>query len=378
MYVCQKNSGDPNVYGPSTNWEYAFFKLRQKFEAYLVSKVFRSNNTTLHSTGLFSSKYSKRINLIETDLVHLHWINYNMLSIADIGRISKPTIWTIHDMWPFCGAEHITSNDRWQHGYSRYNRPITETGVDLNKWIYKLKQRHWKNKIQIVAPSNWMAKNVSESRLMNDWPVEVIHNPIDSAIWKPMNAEIARSIWGLPQDKKLVMFGALGGGSDPNKGFDLLLNCLQQLNYSKNDLEIVIFGEHQPKVSLHLPYKTHYLGHIYDEISLITLYNSVDVTIIPSRIENLPNTAMESLSCGIPVVAFDIGGISDLVVHKMTGYLAKRFDCNDLAYGIKYVIDNADRLKLAARDHILKQFSIEVIIPKYLSLYKRLIKGSQN
>jgi len=119
----------------------------------VIFKLFRTENKILHSLALFPSFLIKKINESNADFVNLHWIQNEMLSIEDIKKIKKPIIWTLHDMWAFCGAEHYTDDLRWQEGYFNQNRPNYEKGLDLNKWVWKRKLRNWKKPFTIVTPS---------------------------------------------------------------------------------------------------------------------------------------------------------------------------------------------------------------------------------
>ena len=121
--------------------------------------------------------------------------------------------------------------------------------------------------------------------------------------------------------------------------------------------------------------KFHYLGFLYDDISMVTLYNAADVTIVPSLEENLSNVIMESLSCGTPVVGFDIGGNSDLIEHKKTGYLAEKMNSEDLARGIDWVLqnDNYNKISTNSRQKVLNNFESSLVAKKYIALYKDLL-----
>ena len=178
-------------------------------------------------------------------------------------------------------------------------------------------------------------------------------------------------------DSPLILFGAAGGGNDPRKGFDLLCEALNFLNSKITNVELVIFGQYKPENEINLDFPTHYMGHLHDEISLKILYSAADVMIIPSRQDNLPNTGIESHACGTPVVAFDIGGLSDIVEHKVTGYLAKPFDTLDMAEGINWVltdIENLRQLSTNASKRANDLWNMEVIGRKYLELYDSILK----
>ena len=339
--------------------------------------MLKTENKIIHSPSVLPSNWVKHINNSDVDIVHLHWIQGEMLSIKDISKIKKPIVWTLHDMWAFCGAEHYTNDNRWREGYYRNNRPNYELGFDLNRWTWNRKKKYWKSPIQIITPSNWLAKCVKESALMKSWPVSVIYYPIDTEQWAPMDKKHARQLLNLSQDANLILFGAAGKKKDPRKGYDLLLSALECIKADKKikKIELVVFGQSKPKSQPDLGFPIHYFGHLYDNLSLRALYSATDLMAVPSRQDNLPNTAVEAQACGTPVVSFDIGGLPDIIEHQKTGYLAKPFDTNDLAQGIDWVLnaENYSELCKNAHDKVLKEFDSEVVAKKYIALYEKIL-----
>ena len=355
------------------------FKKTRRFITWPLLKMLSTEIPIHHSISLLPSKWVKKINTSDADIIHLHWVNREMLSIKNIGEIKKPIVWTLHDMWAFCGAEHYTNDYRWREGYRFDNRPKYEIGFDLNRWTWNRKKKHWKNPMEIVTPSKWLAECVSESALMSNWPVSIIANPIDVHFWKPLDKISARDQLNLPKHVPLLLFGAMGGSKDPRKGFDLLLNSLEYLqnNSVAKHLELVVLGNtiHQPPIISGFP--IHYIGHIKDKIHLRNLYNAVDVIVIPSRQDNLPNIALEAQACALPVVAFNIGGLVDIVRHHRTGYIAQAFEIEDLANGIAWTLKNNFNAKLSreGRQRIQKMFSDTIIANKYISKYNNIINN---
>jgi glycosyltransferase involved in cell wall biosynthesis len=199
-------------------------------------------------------------------------------------------------------------------------------------------------------------------------------NCIDVNLFKPLDKTFARNFYNIPLDKHVIMFGAVNATSDKNKGFDLLLNSISNFNESKSICLIVLGATEKFHISnfngLVIP-----ISHRYDEESLVMLYNCADVVVVPSRQENFSNTILESLSCGIPVVAFNAGGNSDLIIHKKSGYLANANDSFDLFNGITYVLNHnfKNDISKQARDFVFNNFSYEIIAEKYINLYKKYL-----
>ncbi|QWE24995.1 glycosyltransferase family 4 protein [Polynucleobacter sp. AP-Elch-400A-B2] len=376
MWVNQSFSGDWTVHSPQSYWDR--FMIRAKsFLGAQVQKLHTTNNRVLHSSAVFNSRWVSLINNSDFDVVNLHWVGGEMLSIADIANIKKPLVWTLHDMWPFCGAEHYTKDDRWKAGYCQSNRPDGDSGFDLDRFVWRQKKRRWNKPIQIIAPSKWLEKSAAESSIMNKWPIKCVSYPINVDVWQPIEPKLARQILGLPSASPLLLFGAMGGGQDERKGFDLLLGALAQIrdNSSIKNLEIVVFGERTPKNPPNLGFPVRYIGHLQDELSLKVLYSACDVMIVPSRQDNLPLTAIEAKACGTPVVAFDVGGLSDIIQHKATGYLAKAFNIGDLADGILWVLSNSELIKIgeAARESVVKENAYCKIAQEYIEIYNSML-----
>jgi len=372
MLVNQASAGDWTVTGPSTKIDKVLAKVRGPL-AGLLSKTLKTKNPIVHSPAILPSRWHKRLNQSDADVIHLHWVAGETMSIADIGQITKPVIWTLHDMWAFCGAEHVTADHRWRDGYTANNRPAYESGFDLNRWTSARKLKHWQRPMHIVTPSRWLADCARQSVLMRDWPVTVIPNTIDTAVWQPVDKTLARQMLQLPLNVPLILFGAMGGTQAPHKGFDLLQAALNHLRGQLPGLELVVFGQLAPKAQPDIGFAVHYTGHLHDDVSLRLLYSAADALVIPSRQDNLPNTGLEAHACGTPVVAFDACGLPDIVTHQQTGYLAKAFDATDLAAGIQWVLSDTQRhtaLCQAARAKALAQWSTAVVATQYQRVYR--------
>jgi glycosyltransferase involved in cell wall biosynthesis len=347
----------------------------------VLTKTLKTGNPIAHSPAIVPSRWSERLNHSDADVIHLHWINGEMVSIADLGKFTKPVVWTLHDMWAFCGAEHVATDKRWRDGYKASNRPTHENRFDLNCWTWERKVKHWKHPMHIVTPSRWLANCVGQSTLMREWPVTVIPNAIDTDLWQPIDKALARELLHLPRDVPLLLFGAWGGSNEHHKGFDLLQAALIHLQGQLPGLELVVFGQLPPKEPVVMGFPINYVGHMHDDISLRLLYNAADVMVIPSRVDNLPNTGLEAHACGTPVVAFDTCGLPDIVKHRETGYLAKAFDSEDFAAGLHWTLQNQminNGLGEAARARAVNMWSYGVVGPLYIKAYEAAIAHTRS
>lgn len=378
MWVRRKLSDDWTVWGPSTSAAKAIVSLRALIGA-RITRLQRTGNGNLHSTNIFPSNWASAINRSDADVVHLHWVNAETMSIEDIGRIAKPLVMTLHDMWGFSGAEHYGSDDsaaRWRRGYDSESRAFDHIGIDLDRWTWRRKRRAWRRPIGILCPSQWLADCARASVLMRNWSVSAIPNVLDTSTFKPLDRSFSRASLNLPTKARLVLFGAVGGGSDPRKGYDLLLEALQHWRSQASiigDVLCLIFGQSQPRHPPELPVSTRWIGHLHDDIALALIYNAADVMVIPSRQENLVQTGTEAQSCGCPVVAFGATGMPDVVEHGITGYLATPYDTRELARGIAWALEDGDRqgrLREAARQRAVERWSPATLVSRYLEEYE--------
>jgi len=340
---------------------------------------FVTSNQVMHSRADIRTGLLLALNNHPCDLIHLHWLGPNTLSIEEIGQINKPVVWTLHDMWPFCGAEHYAPDGpdaRFRHGYRADNRTEGETGPDMNKSVWVRKKKAWKHPMTLVCPSRWMVECARGGALFKDWPVHCIPNPLDLDRWKSFPKKYARSLLNLPQNKKVVLFGAIGGEKDPRKGADLLRSALCVLKEMSVDVHLVVFGQSKPENPKPFAFSVTYLGRLQDDSSMIAAYNSADVLLVPSRQDNLPQTAVEAQACGIPVVSFNVGGLADIVAHQRSGYLATPYDVKDFANGIALLLGDDDKRKWMsqlARQMALDKFSVPVVAKAYAALYKKVL-----
>jgi glycosyltransferase involved in cell wall biosynthesis len=342
-------------------------------------KYSHTSNAIFRSTGLVGNGIVPEINQSDADIVHLHWINGAFLSIFDIAQIQKPLVWTLHDSWPFCGTEHhpdILQNDlRWRYGYKKSNRLPDSTGLDLDKWVWLWKKYCWKKlKISFVAPSIWEANMLRQSALFNAIQCAVIPNGVNTDIFQPGDKIAARKKLQLPLDKKIILFGAAFVNA-PLKGGHLLIEALNKLFTKMPNIMLVCFGNGKiDNAFVKSGISEMTLGSLQDTELLVAAYRAADVFICPSLIDNLPGTCVEAEACGVPVAAFRVGGIPDIVIRRQTGFLAEPYNIDDLCNGILYCLQNSEELGRKAREHAIIKFNYESVAKQFEALYKKVLK----
>ena len=262
----------------------------------------------------------------EADIIHLHWINQGMLSLSGIRQIlrsGKPVVWTMHDIWPATAICHVTLGCRHFTSQCHHCRLLPGGGSrnDLSTTIWQKKRRMIENEsIYFVACSHWLESEAKKSALLDGQKVTSVPNPIDTHIYKRGNKQEARQRLGLPLDKKLILF-ASQRVTNENKGMGYLVEACRQLA-DMPQLGVVILGGHAEEVVGQLPLEAYPLGYVNDEQRIVDVYRAADVFVLPSLSENLPNTIMEAMACGVPCVGFR--RLSEQAVHKVVHQYSQR------------------------------------------------------
>lgn len=352
----------------------------------LMSKIdscrlgyFQRINDPAKAAFYYRSRHSqlpKIIKSVNPDILHLHWFSNVFMNMKYLKKMPIPVVWTFHDMRAFTGGCAYTEGCL-NYCSSCGNCPILKSGrvKDKSRENYKLKERIYKSfaPFNVIAPSNWMKNEALKSPLMANCRITNIPYCVDTSKYKPENKERSRSVLDLPLDKKLILFGAAGGISDKRKGFTYAIEAFNKLK--GKEYMLIVFGDRSSIFNESVE-NIHYLGKISDEHTLSLLYSASDVMLVPSIQENLANTILESLSCGTPVAAFNIGGNSDMIDHKINGYLASPFSTDDLTAGIKYLIDDKEMHRAIsnnARKKIEKSFNCKIIADRHIDLYNEIL-----
>jgi glycosyltransferase involved in cell wall biosynthesis len=312
----------------------------------------------------------------------LHWIGDAFLQIKEIARITSPIIWTLHDSWPFTGGCYLPEDCRnFEDSCGQCPVLGSKKNKDISWYNWNRKKKYFPlERMTIVAPSQWMASQARSSALFRDCPVEVIPNAIDTSLFSPGNPQVARELLGLPREKKLILFGARHALSDPNKGFDLLCDMLRRLPSSlRQNSSLVQFGETMERPFPDVGMEVVSRPEMADESVIVEYYRAADLIVLPSKTENLPNMVSEAMACGLPCVAFHVGGIPEQIVHHKTGCLAPPYDAAKMADEVAWLLGEQVNLSIVrekARERALDCFSNDVVVRQYLDLYRRLSSNS--
>ena len=322
ILVAEKSTQNPKIICEQSRINSFFWEQKKKISRNLKF-FFKTQNKNTHTISFLKSNILSQIDKYNPDYLNIHWIGNELISIEQIKKIKIPILWTLHDMWLYCGAEHYTyENNRFINGYLTNNRPQSESGFDLNKWVWKRKKKNLPGQIRIIATSNWQYNNAKKSDLLKDKKIYKLPLPIDTNFWKPIKKKEAKQKLGWDINKIHFLFGFSDYGKKYIKGLDTAIEIFN--NYkNKNNKNVVlnIFGE--PEKKKFNDQNINILGPINNAEKLRLIYSASDLLLNPSRLESFGQIALESLSCGLPVMCRDGTGTTDLISSSNMGYIIK-------------------------------------------------------
>jgi glycosyltransferase involved in cell wall biosynthesis len=342
----------------------------------LPVRIYPNRPVNNFTPALFGDRLPSKVDRLAPDLVHLQWLGAGFCGIESIGAFTPPVVWTLHDSWPFTGGCHVPGPcTRYRESCGACPVLGSRTEHDLSRRTWSRKERAWRNQpLTLVAPSRWLADCAASSSLFAGRRIEVIPNGLDTALFRPMEKEAARRLLGLPQERPLILFGAVNALSDRNKGWHLLQPALKLVAECLPEATAVVFGGDQPASPPDLGMEARFLGHLKDDPLLAAAYAAADVMVVPSLQEAFCQTATEAMACGTPVVAFGATGLLDVVGHGETGYLARPYKVEDLAAGILWVLSDRERRAALSERGVHKvnaEFAIDKTAARYLEIYRR-------
>lgn len=383
MYVINRRSKDQYVtaFDASMDWT---SRIRRRFRREQIARDFaRYSASRPPGFEIFSddrSEYGADLvkHLPPCDVINLHWVAryVDYESFFSVVPNRTPIVWRIADMNPITGGCHVDEGcGRFSSGCGSCPQLGSSQSDDLSSQVWKRKQKAFQvvdpRRLHFVALNRWMASNLTQHPFLNRFPVTIIPNGIDTEVFAPRDRRFAREVLGLPQDAVILLFVA-DVIQVRYKGFALLTEALSGLADQHNLLLLSVGSK--PVLNVQIPHK--HLGYITDDRVMLLAYNAADLFVVPALYDNSPNTILEAMACGIPVVAFKTGGIPDMVRQDVTGLLAPRYDVMALKASIKDLIQHHDKrhdMGTKGREIALQEYALPLQTRRYAELYKSLL-----
>ena len=379
VLVGQKLIDDKDIIGPETSYEKYINELKIKFAR--QKKYFYSHNGKYsHSLNLIKSNLVSKIKKINPDIINLHWINNEFISIKEISNIKKPIIWTFNDMWPMCGGEHYSDDKRYIVGYDNSLKREDESGIDLNKYIWKKKKKYWNSKISyVVCISNWLKSRSQKSDLFKNHKTSSIPCTINLKEWCPLDKFLCREKLNLPRNKIILLFMSTNGTRDLRKGYNYIKSFLDNETIERKDIVLLNIGKNFDDEKLKDNIININKSFNGDPKILKSYYSAADVLLAPSTLEAFGQVAIEAASCGVPAIGFRQTGLEDVIYHKKTGYIANYMDQNDFNTGLNWIIGKITEDKNFFHSSCINftkgNFSEDIVVNKYLKIYREILNN---
>lgn len=323
----------------------------------------------------FDYDLSKIKEITEADVIYIHWVN-DFLSYKAIDyllKTKKRVIWYMHDMWPITGGCHYSFECKGYEGLCK-QCPQMKALRFLASNQLKRKIAEWSghDNFYLSAPSQWLCDCIRRSAVFHDHQVYCCPNVIDTTVFKPQNKNRVRQKFGLPINKKLILFSAMGV-KNPYKGTEFLIDALCRIK-DKN-YEFVVLGKAtKDDFPMSIREKIHLVGFVSGQEQMALLYSAADLLLITSIAENFPNVVIEAMACGVPVVGFATGGITDQIRHKWNGYIVQPRDVIGLVEGINWIVSNSNyqQLSINSRKYVMENCSYNVVLKNHSELLNGL------
>jgi glycosyltransferase involved in cell wall biosynthesis len=363
--------GYENIMTLTSKKDKAINILSRQFDKLLLF-FYPNRKRIIFSSGLFGLDFTKKKEYKEADIIHLHWINGGLVNIKHLSKIDKPIVWTMRDMWPMTGGCHYPMDcQKYKTGCGSCKQ-LESYEYDLSKFILNRKIKYLPKNIKLIGISHWLSDKARESKLFKKVNIQTISNNINTKEFFPVDKKLAREILGIKTEKNIILVGSTNL-KDFYKGFGKFQNAVKSLGKEKYFL--CFFGNINKRSAEELGFDYKSFGYLNDNISLRLVYSCADVFVAPSLMDAFGKTIAEAMACGTPTVCFDATGPKDIVDHKINGYKAKPFESDDLADGIKWILNSSNYFNISqnAINKVKTEFDNVVIAQKYIKLYKELL-----
>lgn len=388
LHVARKWSDDPSVISLSADLKLGGMAIDVSRRLDLLPlKLAHPKVKGFWSPGWHSLRSIASIKAIaDADLICLYWLPRGFLGIRQVQKIlhaGKPVIWRLSDMWPFTGGCHYSGGcDRYLDSCGKCPQLNSNSPRDISYHLLTSKYRRWRGgSLTVVSPSAWMAACARNSAVLGSRPIQVIATGVDIDVFRPISKPLARAALGLPLDKTLVLYGADAALTDPRKGHDVVISALNGISTRQiADLPgLVLFGTSNRPVALSKSIAAYPLGVIQDEITLPIIYSACDLFVAPSREDNLPNSVLEAMACGLPVIATNVGGLPEAVIHNGSGLLVSHGDPAAMIDALENLLfDRGRREQFGRRARVLAEtdFNLAKQAQRYVTLFKELLPNA--
>jgi len=336
-----------------------------KFIKKILKNFFSINFTYTINFGLLPSSFYKQINSLDSEIVNLHWIGNEMISINQISKIKKYLIWTLHDMWPYTSVENYINEKDFLEKYTDEKKKINF----FCNYIFNKKIKNFKNVKIVICTSTWQKKLCDKSPIFQKAKKKIIPLPLNFNTWFPRDKFVSRKKYNISENHKVVLFVLSHKYASKRKGLDYVLNYLENTKL-KNLFFLTTNCENIKINNENIIHKNFNNFNSINDMS--NLYSSADLLLMPSRIESFGQTILEAQACDCPAVTFKNTGCEDIIEHLKTGYVSEYLDQRDFAKGIEWSLENKFQNNII-RETVKKKFSEEVIGKKYKELFSNLI-----
>ena len=379
ILVCQERSNsEEGVLGISGWGDWWMMVMLKAFEASLL-RLYRQRSKAAFTSAWFGKRIARLVRVAGVNVIHLNQFNNGFLGMNFLRKNPVPTVWTLHDWWSITGGCHVPGVcTRHAVGCGRCPVLNSNTMLDLSRVNYVAKSWRWRNvKVRLVSVSTALRSSIQQSQFFKEKSVEVVPNGLDLEVFRPIPKLIARNALALPDNARILLFGANAFRADTNKGFALVKELGMYLGATRGaeDYMIVTFGDNAGIDDGELGVRSRSFGYVADDVTLALLYSAANVTLVPSRQESFGLIATESLACGTPVLGFRTGGLTDIVDHEQNGFLATPYSITNYIEGADWLLRDADRpedargLRSCARDKAMREYGIMNISMRYLAEY---------
>ncbi len=306
-------------------------------------------------------------NIPVPEVWNLHWVSHflDWEHLLPWMAEQAPIVWTLHDMNPLMGVWHyVPFDEEW----TAQRRQMEQEAVEFKRNAIS---RIPKDRLTFVGPSVWMAELCRQSPVTQGFPAIHIPYGLDTKVFTPKDKMVVRSMFGIPSEMPVIGFVA-DIVTDPRKGMPQLESAIRALPSSLPVHVLTVGHGHAPAFSV--PHN--HLGPLQSDVLLSFFYSACDAFICPSLQDNLPNTVLESMACGTPVIAYQTGGLPDMVRNGQSGAVVKPVaDSEALATAISNLLSNpklGQELRGRARAIAVAEYELGVQSRCYMELYESM------